>query len=107
MLMFSVTVDDWSVTGLKSSIDGFMTEPQKSLKTTNGGFVKKHLGIDCEWGVQYDGKEFCKETMDKKAKETILKNEDYAGREVKVCESPGKQHKRLNKNEGESIDVDG
>ena len=44
--------------------------------------------------------------MDNKVKETIRNHEDYLGREAKVCESPGKPHDRLSKNEGEEIDVD-
>ena len=106
MLMVSVTVDDCAVTGLESDIDWFMTELQKRFKITNGGLLKKHLGVDYEWGIQSDGKAFCKATMDKKVKETVRKYEDYLGREAKVYESPGKPHEYLSKNEGEAIDID-
>ncbi len=106
MLMVSVTVDDCAVTGLESDIDWFMTELQKRFKITKGGLLKKHLGVDYEWGIQSDGKAYCKATMNKKVKATIQKYEEYIGKEAKVYESPGKPHEYLSKNEEEAIDID-
>ena len=106
VLMVSVTVDDCAVTGMESDINWFMDELEKRFKITRGGILRKHLGVDYEWGVQDDGKAFCKATMDKKVNTTIAQYEKYIGKEAKVYDSPGKPHEYLEKHDGDPIDVE-
>ena len=44
--------------------------------------------------------------MNKKVAVTILKHEHYLSREAKFCESLGKPHECLSKNEEETIDIE-
>ena len=44
--------------------------------------------------------------MGEKVAADIRKHKDCIDREAKVCESLGKQHDHLSKNEGETIDID-
>ena len=106
LLMVSVTVDDCAVTGMESDINWFMDELEKRFKITRGGILRKHLGVDYEWGLQDDGRAFCKATMDKKVNATIAQYEKHIGGKVKVYDSPGKPHEYLEKHEGDPIDIE-
>ena len=87
---------------------GFMKGLEGRFKITGGGFLlKKHLGVDYEWGVLPNGKLFCKATMDKKVNTLVEAYEKYIGKEVKIYETPGKPHKYLSKSEDdEPVDID-
>ena len=71
ILMVSIMVDDCAVTGLETNIDWFMNEIERRFKIARGGLLKKHLGVDYEWGTRDDDKAFCKATMVKKVKATV------------------------------------
>ena len=103
-LMTSVTVDDCAVTGLPKDIESFfMTglEGQFKIKT-RGGLLKKHLGVDYDWGALPNGKVYWRATMDKKIHVLVEAFEKHVRREVKLYDTPGKPHEYLTK----SIEVD-
>ena len=50
-LIVTITVDDSAISGLPSDIEWFMNGLEKRFKITRDGEIKKHLGIDYEWGI--------------------------------------------------------
>jgi hypothetical protein len=94
-LLVSVTVDDCAITGLVKDIEWYTNELEKRFNITKGGILKKHLGIDYEWGILPNGKAYCKATMEKKVKATIEQYEEHIGKEAKIFSSPGKPHEYL------------
>ena len=105
-LIVSVTVDDCAITGTKEKADWFMNQLEKRFSITRGGEMKKHLGINYEWGVLENGKAFCKATMDKKVDCSVAAYEEHIGKEAKEFVSPGKPHEYLSKHEGDPVDID-
>ena len=106
-IMVGVTVDDCAVTGLPLNIEWFMKGLEGRFKITRGGLLKKHLGVDYEWGVLPNGKAFCKATMDKKVNTLVEAYEKHIGKEAKIYETPGKPHEYLSKSEDEEpVDID-
>ena len=105
-LIVSVTVDDCAVTGMEEDRKWFMNKLEERFKITRGGLLKKHLGVDYEWGVFRNGKAYCKATMDKKVDAIVDNYEKHINGEAKIYDTPGKPHEYLAKNEGEPIDID-
>ena len=98
-LLVSVTVDDCAVTGLPKNIEWFMKGLEGRFKITRGDILKKHLGVDYEWGLLPNGKSYCKATMVKKVDALVKAYEEHIGKEVKIYETPGKPHEYLAKSE--------
>ena len=106
-LMVGVTVDGCAVTGLPLNIEWFMKGLGGRFKITRGGLLKKHLGVNYEWGVLPNGKSFCRATMEKKVNALVEAYIKHIGKEAKNFDTPGKPHKYLSKSkEDEPVDID-
>ena len=79
-LFISVTVDDFAVTGLPKEIETFMKGLEGRFKITRGGILKRHLGVDYEWGFNDVGKVYCKATMDKKVNTLVKDYKSFIGK---------------------------
>ena len=53
------------------------------FKITRGGLLKKHLGVNYEWGVLPNGKSFCRATMEKKVNALVEAYIKHIGKEAK------------------------
>ena len=80
---------------------------ESRFNITRGGTLRKHLGVDYEWGFDNEKKKhFVKATMKKKVAAIIDKLERFLGRDVKVL-SPGKPNEYLRKsNDEDPVNVD-
>ena len=105
-LIVTITVDDSAISGLPSDIKWFMNGLEKRFKITRDGEIKKHLGIDYEWGITDKGKHFVKATMSNKIEEIVANFENYLGRKIKIYASPGKPSEYLRKNEGDPVNIE-
>ena len=107
-LIVTVTVDDCAISGLPEDVKWFMDGLESRFNITRGGELKKHLGIDYDWGFDEEkGKHFVKATMDKKVQAMIDFLEKFLEREVKVKPSPGKPNEYLQKpDDDEPLNID-
>ena len=98
-LLVSVATDKCAVAGLPKNIEWFMKGLEGRFKINRGEILKKHLGVDCEWGLLPNGKSYCKATMVKKVEALVKACEENVGEEAKTCKTPGNPHEYLARNE--------
>ena len=105
ILILSVHVDDVIVAGKKEFVEELKEKVKERFNITDLGKLKKHLGVNYEWGEDEYGN-YVKAEMKKNAEKFISCYEKMFNKNVKVARTPGFPGKCLSKNEGEVIMLD-
>ena len=105
LLILSIHVDDVIVAGMAEHLEDLKVKIKERFNITDLGQLKKHLGVNYEWGTDEEG-DYVKAEMKKNAEKFINCYEKMFEKNVKVAKTPGFPGKCLNKNEGEVIMLD-
>ena len=99
-------MDDCAITGTDDNINWFMDGLEKRFKITRDGVISKHLGVYYEWGVNTEGKRYCRARMKKKVDAAVTSYENHVDKEVHTHRTPGIPNLQLVKHNGEPDDID-
>lgn len=102
ILILSVHVDDVIVAGKNEFLEELKIKVKERFNITDLGQLKKHLGVNYEWGTDEYG-DYVKAEMRKNAEKFISCYEEMFDKKVKVASTPGFPGKCLSTNEGEII----
>ena len=98
-------VDDVIVAGKSEYVEELKTKVKGRFNITDLGQLKKHLGVNYEWGTDENG-DFVKAEMKKNAEKFIETYEKIFEKNVKEANTPGFPGKCLRKNQGEPVMLD-
>lgn len=105
-LILAMTVDDCAVGGKEEQVEWLLKKIESKFTITRGGTLRKHLGVDYKWETNEENEPYIELRMDRKLDDIISSYENMKG-ECKIKKTPASPGTILQKNEGESVDIDG
>ena len=106
LIVMSIHVDNSMVAGRKEDLTKFYKKVRTRFNITELGTLSKYLGVRYEWYNDEDEKPCVKVTMKDTAEAFVRKYEECTGKKAKLAATPGYPNQVLQKNEGETVDID-
>ena len=104
-LIVTMTVDDCAVGGTIESIDWLLNKIEQKFTITQGGQIRKHLGVDYTWLIDENDDPYIEVWMEKKRESIVKAYENWKGKICKVRKTPSAPGSYLKKNQGEITNI--